>query len=167
MQCRHLRARARARAGERASERASASCASHAAQGPSARDQACYYANKAIYISMRLSMCSLLERNCRGRLRLPVCAMTRMEPRAHSTPINMIRPEILIAFYLSPARLGIAQRRSKRRSGAETRASVSDAALELKPTCRRRRRRCCRRRRRLSGPRAPSSRTRMTSFHFV
>jgi hypothetical protein len=52
----------------------------------------------------------------------------------------MIRPEILIAFYLSPARLGIAQRRSKRRSGAETRASVSDAALELKPSCRRRRR---------------------------
>jgi len=96
--------------------RARASCASHAA-----RDQACYYANKAIYISMRLSMCSLLERNCRGRLRLPECAMTRMEPRAHSTPINMIRPEILIAFYLSPARLGIAQRRSKRRFGAERR----------------------------------------------
>lgn len=29
---------------------------------------------------------------------------------AHSTPINMIRPEILIAFYLSPACLGVDQR---------------------------------------------------------
>lgn len=29
---------------------------------PSQRDQACYYANKAIYISMRLSMCSLSPR---------------------------------------------------------------------------------------------------------
>lgn len=34
--------------------------------GRRSRDQACYYANKAIYISMRLPMCSLLERNCRG-----------------------------------------------------------------------------------------------------
>lgn len=51
------------------------------------RDQACYYANKAIYISMRLSMCSTFERNCRGRrhrnLRLLVHYATNNAQHAH------------------------------------------------------------------------------------
>lgn len=52
---------------------------------------------------MRLSMCSLSlsSREIAGSAaiaRVCRCTIPRM---AHSTPINMIRPETLIAFYLS------------------------------------------------------------------